>query len=185
MSSVFFHNDDPLLRQQPQFSLFQTPNQQNVNNVNLNDAYAQMYKQQLLMEIQQQQQSSTLKDWVGELDSKMKELDTTTADVLINDKEFSELHNSLQGLIQSELINLVRNKINSNPSAIDNIKKQMDIMKVSSQKIKEEEKQNMSELNDYIKNYSNLTFDEYKKLKYGIKPTETTQITITKDQKTL
>lgn len=181
MSSVFFHNDDPLLRQQPQLTLFQTPNNQNVNNVNLSDAYAQMYKQQLLMEIQQQNQSTNVKDWVGELDSKMKELDTTTADVLIKDKEFSELHNDLQGLIQSELINLVRVKINNNQNAVDNIKRQMEIMKSSSQKIKEEEKQNMSDLNDYIKNYSNLTFDEYKKLKYGVKPTETTQITITKD----
>lgn len=181
MSSVFFHNDDPLLRQQPPLTLFQTPNNQNVNNVNLSDAYAQIYKQQLLMEIQQQNQSTNVKDWVGELDSKMKELDTTTADVLIKDKEFSELHNDLQGLIQSELINLVRVKINSNQNAVDNIKRQMEIMKSSSQKIKEEEKQNMSDLNDYIKNYSNLTFDEYKKLKYGVKPTETTQITITKD----
>lgn len=181
MSSVFFHNDDPLLRQQPPLTLFQTPNNQN-NNVNLSDAYAQMYKQQLLMEIQQQNQSNNnIKDWIGELDNKMKELDTTTADVLIKDKEFSELHNDLQSLIQSELINLVRTKINTNQNAIDNIKRQMEIMKISSQKIKEEEKQNMSELNDYIKNYSNLTFDEYKKLKYGIKPTETTQITITKD----
>ena len=29
----------------------------------------------------------------------------------------------------------------------------------------EEEKKNLSELNDYIKNYSDLTFNEYKKLK--------------------
>ncbi|MBR6516383.1 MAG: hypothetical protein IKT40_05960 [Bacilli bacterium] len=169
MSSVFFHNDDPLLRQQPPITLFQTPNNQNTNNVNLSEAYAQMYKQQLLMEIQQQQQNqaNNSKDWIGELDSKMKELDATTADVLIKDKEFSELHNSLQSLIQSELINLVRIKINTNQNAIDNIKRQMEIMKISSQKIKDEEKQNMNELNDYIKNYSNLTFDEYKKLKNG------------------
>lgn len=136
----------------------------------------QMYKQQLLMEMQQQQ-SNNMKDWVGELDVKMKELDSSTADMLVKDKEFSELHNDLQSLIQSEIMNLVKIKINTNQNAIDNIKRQMEIMKTSSQKIKEEEKQNMNELNDYIKNYSNLTFDEYKKLKYGTKPTETTQIT--------
>lgn len=177
MSSMFFHNDDPLLRQQAPLTLFQAP-QNNMNNVNMNDAYAQLYKQQILMEMQQQS-NNTVKDWVGELDIKMKELDTSTADLLVRDKEFSDLHTDLQSLIQSELINLVRTKINTNPSAVENIKKQMEIMKTSSQKIKEEEKQNMNELNDYIKNYSNLTFDEYKKLKYGIKPTETTQITIT------
>ena len=33
---------------------------------------------------------------------------------------------------------------------------------------KEEEKQNFNELNDYMKNYSHLTFDEYRKLKNGV-----------------
>lgn len=183
MSSVFYHNDDPLLRQQPPLSLFQTSNGANNNNINLSDAYAQMYKQQLLMELQQQQNpnNQTSKDWVGELDIKMKELDSSTADMLVQDKEFSELNAQLQSLVQSELMNLVKIKINTNPNAVDNIKRQMEIMKVSSQKIKEEEKQNMSELNDYIKNYSNLTFDEYKKLKYGgaAKTTESNQTIIT------
>lgn len=182
MSSVFYHNDDPLLRQQPPLSLFHTSNGQSANNANLSDAYAQIYKQQLMLELQQQQnQNNITKDWVGELDTKMKELDSSTTDILVKDKEFSELNAQLQSLIQMELMNLVKININTNPAAVDNIKRQIEIMKSSSQKVKEEEKQNMNELNDYIKNYSNLTFDEYKKLKYGggNKSTESNQIIIT------
>ena len=33
----------------------------------------------------------------------------------------------------------------------------------------DEDKKNLSELNDYIKNYSDLTFNEYKKLKQNSK----------------
>jgi hypothetical protein len=31
----------------------------------------------------------------------------------------------------------------------------------------DEDKKVMADLNDYIKNYSDLTFEEYKQLKYG------------------
>lgn len=184
MSSVFYHNDDPLLRQQPPISLFHSTNGQGANNANLSDAYAQIYKQQLMLELQQQQQQNSsngvAKDWVGELDAKMKELDSSTADLLVQDKEFSELNSQLQSFIQSEIMNLVKLKINTNQNAVENIKRQLEIMNTSSKKVKEEEKQNMSELNDYIKNYSNLTFDEYKKLKYGgAKTTESNQVIIT------
>ena len=157
--SVFYHNDDPLLHQ----TMFQTSS---VNQNNLSDTYAQMYKQQLMMEMQQQQQLS--RDWVGDLDKAMKELDSTTSEMLNSDVEFSTLNLQLQTLIQHELMNLVKVKINSNNGAIDNIKKQMELMRVTNQKVKEEEKQNINDLNDYMKNYSHLTFDEYRRIKNGI-----------------
>ena len=99
--SVFYHNDDPLLHQ----TMFQTSMNQN----NLSDTYAQMYKQQLMMEMQQQQQMS--RDWVGDLDKAMKELDSTTIEMLNSDVDFSTLNIQLQTLIQQELMNLVKVKI--------------------------------------------------------------------------
>ena len=161
--SVFYHNDDPLLHQ----TLFQASmmNQQGNPN-NLSDAYAQMYKQQLMMEMQQQQQPM-VKDWVSDLDKAMKDLDSTTIELLNGDAEFSSLNMQLQSLVQKELMNLVKIKINSNNGAVENIKRQMDIMKNTTQKVKDEEKQNYNDLNDYLKNYSHLTFNEYKKLKSG------------------
>lgn len=166
--SVFYHNDDPLLHN----TLFQTS--MNSNN-NLNDVYNQMYRQQIMMEMQQQNQ---VKDWVGDLDSILKNLDNSTIELLNNDIEFSSLSTQLQSLIQHEIMLLVKPKINLNNGAIDNIKKQMDIINNVNQKVKEEEKQNMNDLNDYIKNYSHLTFDEYRKLKSGISNDNNDVITI-------
>ena len=64
-------------------------------------------------------------------------------------------------------MSLVKVKVNINNGAIDNIKRQMEIMKSASNKVKEEEKQNFNDLNDYLKNYSHLTFDQYRSLKNG------------------
>lgn len=64
-------------------------------------------------------------------------------------------------------MNLVKGKLNSYPIIVDNVKKQMNVIKNISAETKESERQNMSELNDYMKNYSHLTFDEYKKIKNG------------------
>lgn len=161
--SVFYHNDDPLLHQ----TMFQASIMNQGGNNNLSDAYAQMYKQQLMMEMQQQQQQPLVRDWVGDLDKAMKGLDSTTMELLNNDVEFSALSIQLQTLVQKELMDLVKIKINSNDGAVDNIKKQMDIMKNTTQKVKDEEKQNYNDLNDYLKNYSHLTFNEYKRLKSG------------------
>ena len=168
--SVFYHNDDPLLRQSP-ITYFQNNGNTNTPN-NVNDTYAQLYKQQLMMEMQQQHQNLTPKDWLGDLDNMMKGLDKETVELLNNNNDFTILNTQLQSLIQNELMLLVKYKINANDGAVDNIKKQMDIMRNMTNQVKEQEKQNINELNDYMKNYSHLTFDEYRKLKNGEPLTE-------------
>ena len=115
--------------------------------------------------MQQQNNIPQQKDWIGDLDKMMKNLDNTTAEQLNNNQEFVSLNNQLQSLIQGEIMSLVKMKLNNYPNVGENVKKQMDIIEETEKQIKKVEKQNMSELNDYIQNYSNLTFDEYKKLK--------------------
>ena len=153
--SVFYHNDDPLLHT----SLFQSSqaSQQNA----MNDAYAQMYRQQLMSEMQQ----PTQKDWISVLDTEMKNLDTSTVERLNNNVQFSALNTQLQTLIQTELMNLVKFKINANQEAVNNVKQQLEIMRITAQQVKKEEKQNINELNDSLQNYSHLSFNEYKNIK--------------------
>jgi hypothetical protein len=135
---------------------------------NINDAYANFYKQQMLMEMQQQKSND--RDWLGDLDSKMKELDKSAIDMLGGNTEFSELNAKLQSFVQSEIMGIVKIKLNSSQDVINNIKRQIEIINDTNQKVKEKERQNIEEIHDYMKNYSNMTFDDYKKLKQGIKP---------------
>lgn len=107
------------------------------------------------------------KDWLGELDKTIKGLDTTIVEQLNTNEEFVSLHSNIQNTIQEEIMNLVKNKLNMSYPIIENVKRQLSIIKDVSNKTKEVERQSMSELSDYMKNYSHLTFDEYKKIKYG------------------
>jgi hypothetical protein len=107
------------------------------------------------------------KDYLGEIDDMICELDEDVALKLSADAEYMKLNNDLQKMIQEEMMKSVRWKINSNPDAIS----KMDRLKVlinDAKKVKnDEERKVMADINDYIKNYADLTFEEYKQLKYS------------------
>lgn len=161
--NIFYHNEDPLLYQRTPQPFYQ---EGQINNPSqMNDMYAHLYKQQLLKEMQQQNGVPQQKDWIGDLDKMMKNLDPTIVEQLNNNKEFISLNGELQSLIQGEIMSLVKMKLNNYQIVGENVKKQIEIIESTEKQIKQVEKQNLNELNDYIQNYSNLTFDEYKKLK--------------------
>lgn len=108
-----------------------------------------------------------IRDWLGELDRTLKNLDQSVIEQLNTNEEFVNLNSTVQGTIQEELMNLVKSKLNMSQPIADNVKRQLTIIKEVSNKTKEIERQSMSELSDYMKNYSHLTFDEYKKIKSG------------------
>ena len=61
-----------------------------------------------------------------------------------------------------------------NPTAVKNIERQMDIIKETNNNLENEQRRNILELNDYVKNYSNITFEEYKRIKNGEQSQEKT-----------
>ena len=107
------------------------------------------------------------KDWLGDLDRTLKNIEPSVLEQLNSNEEFIALHGTIQSTIQEELMNLVKNKLNMSSPIIENVKRQLTIIKDVANKTKEIERQSMSELSDYMKNYSHLTFDEYKKIKSG------------------
>lgn len=148
MNNIFLGSNDPLLYNNPN-----NPYNQNISEKIEQQRYDYMIR------------SRQLPDKLNELDEKMKNLNPATLRELENDFEFKDLSNTLQATIQAELMNLVRQQINYNPETVKNIERQLVIIKSVEAKTDAEEKKNMAELNDYLQNYSNMTFDEYKKLK--------------------
>lgn len=150
-SNNFYLSNDPLL-----FS-----NRNEDTSRQLNDMMQQYY----MMQQQKQQQQQQYRDYVGELDAAMKSSSVLCQDSLNNNNEYKKLSSDLQALIQYELISTIKTKINCNQNAIRNIERQIELIKETNDNIETEQKQNLIELNDYVKNYSNITFDEYKKKK--------------------
>lgn len=147
MNNIFLPGNDPLLYNSHQYypQQFQEKMDQRYNE------YIGRMKQ--------------IPDKLSELDAKLKNLNPAMEEELKNDIEFVDLSNTLQSNIQSEIMMLVKQQINSNPEMIKNIDRQITIIRNVESKVNESERKNIAELNDYLKNYSNITFDEYKKLK--------------------
>jgi len=120
-----------------------------------------MVDQNLLREYMAQQSHN----WIDELDNLVKSLNPQVIQTLNSNQEYQKLNTEFQGYVNSELMELIRARLNSKPGVIDNIKKQIDIIKDVKEQVANVERENMSELTDYMKNYSHLTFDEYRKLK--------------------
>lgn len=109
--------------------------------------------------------SSQTKDYLGEIDNMLNDLDEDVALSLSSDLEYLKLQEEIQSMIQSEIIKSVKNKINNNATAISKMSRIKELI-VSAQKNKDtEDRKIMADINDYVKNYSDLTFNEYKQLK--------------------
>ena len=150
----YIFSQDPLL--------FQRPSQQT-----LDDGHLRLQLEQAMQQYQNLQQppQTAPKDVLGELDNMIKTMDESIAQSLLEDEEYITVNNHIQHLIQEELMKSVRWKINSNPEAVQKIERLKTIITNASKEKEAEERRSLAELNDYIKNYSSLTFDEYKRLK--------------------
>lgn len=128
------------------------------------DALTQQYQQ-----LQQSKSSEVPQhDWLGEFDKTLKELEPDLVETISSDQEFVQLNALIQQDIQSEIMSTIKWRLNGNSSVTQRIKRLMDIITYYKQNKVNEDKKNISELNDYIQNYSDMTFNEYKKMKGSI-----------------
>lgn len=104
-------------------------------------------------------------DYLGELDNILMNLDENDLHILNQDSEFVELNTNIQHIIQTEMINSIKWKINSNPEISTKVTRLKTIISNFKKEREVEERRSMNELNDYIQNYSDMTFNEYKKIK--------------------
>lgn len=159
----FVFSQDPLLYSTIMSKQVQQPQEYEMRR-QLDEAMAQY---QAMTQNQQQNQKQTTRDYLGEIDEMVRTLDSDVAASLMEDLEYVKLNTELQKMVQDEMMKSIRWKINSNPEAISKMDRLKDMI-TNAKKIKiDEDRKVMADINDYIKNFSDLTFDEYKKLKYS------------------
>ena len=59
----------------------------------------------------------------------------------------------------------VKSKLNTNPEVISKVSRAKEIIQEMKTIQESEDRKSLSELNDYITNYSDMTFNEYKQFK--------------------
>ena len=159
MNNFVFGNTDPLL-----YSNLTPRGQEYINEPDIKrqlDSVMQQYQQ-----LQQSKPTEVqTKDWIGDFDNTLKNLDADVADTLSNDAEFIQLNNSIQQDIQNEIMVTIKWKLNNRPETVQRIKRLMDIIDNHNKNKANEDKKHLAEISDYIQNYSDMTFNDYKKLK--------------------
>lgn len=109
-----------------------------------------------------QQYQNLTTDFYALLQKEMEGLNEIEINELSKFQPYIEANTKLGVLVQSELLNLVRRQINANPEVIKNVIE-------SVKQYKKERNKEMNDFQDYIKNYSDITYKEYKELKYANK----------------
>ena len=132
-------------------------------------ANRQNLSQQQQQEIPSVHTKQQTRDYLGEIDDMMRDLDEDVLLVLNGDVEYLKINEDLQKMIQEEMMRSVKIKINSNPDAITKMERLKSLISTAKKQKSDEEKKILADMNDYVKNYSDLTFEEYKQLKYGNK----------------
>ena len=158
----FVFSQDPLLY--TALSNKQNPQMEYDMKKQLDDAITQY---QAMTQAQQNTPKIQVKDYLGEIDDMVKELDEEVVLTLNSDIEYLKLNEDLQRMIQEEMMRNVKMKINSNQDAINKMERLKDLIINAKKKKSEDDRKIMADINDYIKNYSDLTFEEYKQLKYN------------------
>lgn len=167
MNNFVFGGADPLL-----YNSMTIPTQRQIPpdvdvRQQLDNALAQYQQaqQNLLNRQAPQVPEKEVKDHLGELDEMVKEIDESVMQRLQNNEEFITLNAEIQQMIQNEIMKSVRWKINQNPEAVNKIDALKKTIKTAQKEQQNEEKKSMIELNDYITNYSSMSFDDYKRIK--------------------
>ena len=124
----------------------------------------------VMQQYQQLQQSKNVdkppqKDWIGNFDDMLRGLDLDVAEQLNEDQEFIQLNAFVQNDIQTEIMSSIKWKLNSKQETVNRIKRMMEIIDNYNRNKVNEDKRQMAEITDYLQNYSDMTFNEYKKLK--------------------
>ena len=120
-----------------------------MNNIYIN-AEQSLYKQY--------QQFVNNIDYYSNLEKELQSLTDDEVNELINFQPYIDSNNALNMLVQAELLNLVRTKINSNPDTINKVVDSIKLFK--SNKNKEQQ-----EFQEYIRHYSDMTYKDYLRLK--------------------
>ena len=156
----FVFSQDPILYSStiPQF-------QQDPNEIKKQLDVVMAQYQQLQQNKVETPPAPTPIDYLSELDNILSGLDQPYLDELNSNQEFLELHQDIQHIIQSELMNSIKWKVNSNPNVAPKVDKIKHIINNIKKDMDSERRKSMDELNDYIQNYSDMTFNEYKKIK--------------------
>lgn len=157
----FVFSQDPLL-----YTATQSPQYNPQNDLDLKRQLDTVLAQyQALQKQPPSQPEHITEDHIGELDEMVRNSDPAVIESLNSNQEFIQINGWIQQMIQSEIMRSVKHSLNTNPEVISKVSRAKDIIREAKIAQDAEDRKSLNELNDYITNYSDMTFNEYKQFK--------------------
>lgn len=117
-----------------------------------------------LQQLKQQSQTAPQKFLWDEIDAEVKPLSEEQKERLLSNSEYLSNYNAIQMLVQAELLNLVKGKIEANPDGKELLKTQLRLTKKLKTQIIEDtqrEMQAFKRFKDYSKSHPEVTYEEF------------------------
>lgn len=135
----------------------------NIDNIDAQIQKMESYKQKLkqLQEYQQVQNKSLIWD---EIDMKISPMSTEQKNRLLQNSEYVDIYNELQSIVQVELLNLVKSKIENTEKGKELLSRQLKIIKKLKTKIIEDTNREMElfrKFKEYSKEHPNTSYEEF------------------------
>ena len=134
----------------------------------LNDFDTQMqmleFQKKKLQQLKQQAQTAPQSFIWDEIDAEVRPLSEEQRDRLMSNKEYVTNYNAIQALVQTELINLIKGKIESTPEGKDLLQSQLKLTKQLKGQIIEDtnrEMQTFKKFKEFSKTNPGVTYEEF------------------------
>ena len=124
---------------------------------------AKQMKQQI-QQIQPLPQSQPQKLIWDEIDSEVSPMSEEQKAMLLRDNDYVDTYNRLQGLVQTELLNLVKSRIENTPEGKELLSNQLKIVKKLKGKIIQETNKEMEifrKFKEFSKEHPEVTYEEF------------------------
>lgn len=134
----------------------------------LNDFDTQMqmleFQKKKLQQLKQQAQTAPQSFIWDEIDAEVRPLSEEQRDRLMSNNEYVTNYNAIQALVQTELINLIKGKIESTPEGKDLLQSQLKLTKQLKGQIIEDtnrEMQTFKKFKEFSKTNPGVTYEEF------------------------
>lgn len=137
------------------------------NNLDEQLQLLEKYKQNLeaAKQIKQQTASAPIQKLVwDEIDSEITPMTEEQKNMLFQDEDYVETYTRIQGMVQAELLNLVKGRIESTQEGKDLLQRQLKIVKKLKGRIIQETNREMEmfrKFRDFSKQHPEVTYDEF------------------------
>lgn len=137
----------------------------NIDNIDAQIQKMEAYRQKLkqLQDSQQIQNTNKSLIW-DEIDMEISPMSNEQKNRLLQNSEYVDIYNELQSIVQIELLNLVKAKIESTDKGKELLSKQLSIIKKLKTKIIEDTNREMEifrKFKEYSKEHPNTSYEEF------------------------